>query len=364
MEYDVLVVIQGPMISSGWNSGSGNQISNFNCLAYIQKYLNSNWKRRYKFVVSTWETKDFFEYPEGLDVIHNIDPGALRCINSINKTNDFRQALSAFNGLNRYKCDLSNFKYCIKVRTDQFVDIDGLVDHMESYIFSMGIHGVDAPIFFPNVLEWSPYSVGDFFIGSTPLQLYKFFDSQLRHYDIQCSDYLPWTHSEIIFRYVIGCYKDIIPLGVPRIGFDVRVHPQTFAQSRIPYAVLDSAKKLHKDLIVPFCKVSTATLEWRGESYDLKKHSNGLFYEEWVAYKNCFNDYVADLYPGRFLKGEMSFFQRFIFFQKDAMWLRNSKLALPMVYLIKFIRDIVGLCLGYLPMSNALEKIRDKINAT
>jgi hypothetical protein len=363
MEYKVLVIIQGPIVSSGWNSGSGKRVSDFNTLNYIRRYYETKWRWSYKFVVSTWDTTDFFDFPESFDVVQNSDPGPIRCINSISKTNDYRQALSTFNGLERHKLDLPNFRYCIKVRTDQFVDIDSLVDHMESHISSMQINPDEAPIFFPNALQWSPYSVGDFFIGSTPLQLYKFFSSQVKFSDIQCSDFLPWTHSEIIFRYLLDCHKDILPRGVPRIGFDIRVHPRAIRNSKIPCNILRAAYFLHKDLIAPFKEESTAKLEWRGEAYDLQKHSNGIFYEEWIKHKDNFDDYVVGLYPDRFMKSKMSAMQNFIFFQKDALWLRRSKYLLAMIFFVKFFRDIAALKIGFMPMSNIYEKLRDMIDA-
>jgi hypothetical protein len=185
----------------------------------------------------------------------------------------------------------------------------------------------------------------------------------VKNWEIQCSDFLPWTHSEIIFRYLLHCHKHILPYGVPRIGFDIRAHPRTFRGSRIPIDVLAATYFLHKDLVVPFKENSISKLEWRGEPFDLDKHSTGIFYEEWIKYKDNFNDYVISLYSDRFTMRKMTHIQNFIFFQKDALWLRKSKYLLPMIFFVKFFRDIAALKLGFMPMSNIYEKLKDRIDA-
>jgi hypothetical protein len=289
------LVIQGPLISSG-NSGAGNNISSYDCIPNIKRYIENFSGFINSFIVTTWE-KDASNFIGGLtsaevDLLSLYDPGPNITLTNHTRANDYRQFYASYMGVKR-AIELCNPDYILKVRTDQYLDILEMCNHMlnvDSVFDDYESVEQQGFIFLPNILNWTPYSAGDFYIGGHARDLYNFFDAQCEYKNHSFTSIFPWIHSDFILKHAYGNLVDKLGLKnlhyfpniAPSFRVDIHGKPKNFKYHM--QTIFLWSELLKKSLCI-FEKNTALNLEWRGEKFSFDQHSVGQFYEEWKEMK-------------------------------------------------------------------------------
>lgn len=266
-----LVVIQGAINTFG---NSGNCTSKkFNSIENILDLVERFQSDTLKFVLSTWENEPTKSFDGIIPVIKSRDPGSCRTYTSFwRATNDFRQALSSYNGI----CEgirLFEPEYVLKIRTDISLNILDAFAHMEevnSACFPQENPQQTGFLFFPNMLMHSPYSVGDFYIGGCSGDMTNFFAAQIKLKNHSISDYRQWTHSEIIYKYCVSFLYGKINLEFykffPIIGNNFIKQGNGYLRKyKFPSTCFSLWNFLLLNYISLFPKSLISSLSWRGE---------------------------------------------------------------------------------------------------
>ena len=123
-EKKITLIIQGPLISSGM-SGSG-KIEKYNCYENVKKIIDRHQLEVNHFILSTWDDQDFiYDHPK-LHLVKSKNPGLQSTLSSRRLTSDFLQSYGVYNALLFCKENLEQ-DYVIKVRTDQYIDVNKLI---------------------------------------------------------------------------------------------------------------------------------------------------------------------------------------------------------------------------------------------
>jgi hypothetical protein len=307
----IAVVIQGPMLSKG-NAGSGTQNQAFDCATNVKRLLHESRAIVDGYVLSTWDDQTVNIQPHPLlKVLYLHDPGSQKTFLSRTLNNEFRQAFGCYEGV-RYAVDQFSPDYVVKIRTDQYIDISALILHMSlvnsSYDDYKQVNQYGF-LYFPNMLSWSPYSVGDFYIGGNARDLLNFFQAQVRYAKHSFSTMEPWVHSDIILRHAYQNLKDKLDLPIdyffpnvaPAFRLDICPPPKGFKyHSDI---LLLWVELLRKSVCLYPKKVATS-MEWRGSHFDLGKHSVGEFFEEWLDARANFKAWILKKHPNLYFNSQ------------------------------------------------------------
>jgi hypothetical protein len=110
------------------------------------------------FVLSTWKSNYSPTFPEDVFVLSLDDPGPNKQIGALYDSNEFRQAYGCLAGI---QAAINHFNpdYIVKVRSDQFVDLPSMIEHMQVVDNRSSIYksiGQSGYLFFPNMLSFSP----------------------------------------------------------------------------------------------------------------------------------------------------------------------------------------------------------------
>lgn len=284
------LVIQGPLASTG-NSGNGTFVKDFNCIDNINRIIADTHTLVDSFVLSTWHDDSglFKALPPELKLVELDDPGMDKSYLSGMSNNEFRQAYGCLQGI-RFAIDDTSPDYIIRVRTDQYVDIQGMLAHMllidaNSKIY--GSVGQEGYLYFPNMLSWSPYSVGDFYIGGHAHDVLRFFEAQVnlsRHSFTYAGS---WIHSDLILRHAYHNLRGYLELPdsfyfpniIPSLRLDSANPPWHLCYH--PSVLTLLAQILTRSICI-FPRNIASSMEWRGNLNKLSSHSSGEFYTEWV----------------------------------------------------------------------------------
>ena len=345
------LVIQGPLISSG-NSGAGKSISSYDCIPNIERYIKNFSSFIDYFIVSTWAEEDSnaiktFDW-EKIDLLNLSDPGSNRTISHTVHSNDYRQFYGSYMGVKR-AIELCNPDYILKVRTDQFCDILQMCNHMlnvDSTFNDFESVGQQGFIFLPNILNWSPYSAGDFYIGGHARDLYNFFDAQCNYKNHSFTSIFPWTHSDFILKHA---YSNLVnklnlkplhyfPNIAPSLRIDIHGKPKNF-KYHIQTILLWS--ELLKKSICIFEKSTALNLEWRGAKFNFDQHSAGQFYGEWEDMRPDPQAWLVRNHCNQYLRrNKLGFLQEFIHFScEKKLEVQHGKPSLlkPLLQTIQFV---------------------------
>lgn len=300
----VAVVIQGPMVSSG-NSGSGAQASSFDCNANVLRLIASARGLADGFILSTWEAQTVSVRDDRLQTLHLRDPGPQKIFFSSAPGNELRQAFGCLEGV-RKAISAHRPDYILRARTDQYVDLALLIEHMvrvdESHQDYLAA-GQSGFIFMPNMLAWSPYSVGDFFIGGHAADLEAFFAAQVRYAKHTFVGAMPWVHSDIMLRHAYANLRDsfdqlpqrcFFPNLASALRLDEQPPPPGF---RYHPEILRLWEEMLRKSISLFPRSATEGLEWRGARLVIDRHSIGEFYEEWLEARTGVKAWMRRLQP-------------------------------------------------------------------
>lgn len=352
----ISIVIQGPIISSG-NSGSGSINTNFDCSANIQRLIHESEAIVDGYVLATWKDQVFDFQDAKLKVIHLDDPGPQKTFFSTTLNNDFRQMFGCHEGV-KFAIEQFSPDYVVKVRTDQYVDIVSLISHMilvdtstEDYRHA----SQEGYIYFPNMLSWSPYSVGDFYIGGHTNDLLNFFAAQILYSKHSFSNVRPWVHSDIILKHAYRNLKNTLNLPTfyffPNItpAFRLDIHPAPGGFKYSSEVLILWAEILTKSISI-YPKEIAATMEWRGSTFATEKHSTGEFYNEWLDARTSPQKWIIAKHPKLYTDTKsLNWLDRFINFNTEKRLEIDSNYPVPQRHLYRIARFSICIATGQFP---------------
>lgn len=334
----IVIIFQGPIISSGL-SGNGNFVEGFECIINIQNLISSSKHLVTSFILSTWKSKDLIDLPDDVVVLTLDDPGPVNTFGSIYASNDYRQAYGCFIGI-EYAITNFNPDYILKVRTDQYIDLPKMINHMidiDARLNSYQNLNQSGFLYFPYMLTFSPYSVGDFYIGGHASDMKNLFEAQLKLSNHTFSNYFGWIHSDIILKYAFCTLRSRIDLEdiyyFPNIPFNLKLqHPNLERvlkkiNFKLHSGVLRLWVILLRQSISFFPKDIFESMSWRGSQMNSSKHFFGDFYKEWEQGYDDFEKYILKRQPNLFIsKKRVTYLDRKIhFLPEKKIEIKNNK---------------------------------------
>ncbi len=161
------IVIQGPIISAGYDCTS-------NIDRLIENYSQHSMVE--KIVLSTWVGENYKNKNEKLIILKN-EP-----IIGCDFKNRLKQITSTYEGVKFLEYN-SAVSHVLKIRTDQFLDVD-VINFMETFYsksnqqLKIG-HIFENPLLFPYVSRTIPFHIGDYFFGGQINDISNFLKSNL-----------------------------------------------------------------------------------------------------------------------------------------------------------------------------------------
>lgn len=353
---DFAIVIQGPLVSSG-NSGNGIHINEFSCIENIHNLILSSRHLVKGYVISTWKSSIPLQVEEDIIILNLDDPGPKPVIGYPYPSNEFRQSFGCLSAINK-AIEEFNPIYILKIRTDQFIDLPLMIDHIinvDKQIKNYQQIGQSGFLYFPNMLSWSPYSVGDFFIGGHARDMQAFFEAQIELSNHTFGYDFSWLHSDIILRHAFRNLKSKLKLQdeffVPNTAPSLRLH---LLHNKYPIKFHIDVLKLWSLVLQQsvsfFPRSISENMIWRGSKMNFEKHTMGEFFEEWqVEYPN-FQTWISNIYPRLYLnKGEKSVFDKFLHFYPEKLVEIREKRPVFRRYIYRLLRIILSIVRGHFP---------------
>jgi len=320
----IAVVIQGPLVSTG-NSGSGAFVKEFDCTDNIRRMVRESVSLVAGFVLSTWRGTCPILDLSKLRTLELDDPGPQKTHFSREPNNELRQAYGCHEGV---KLAMAQFApdYILKVRTDQYLDIPRMVEHMLTVDATTDAYlgaGQQGYLYFPNMISWTPYSVGDFYVGGHARDMLRFFEAQVtlsRHSFVYVR---PWVHADFMFRHAYHNLRGKFGLSVihffpnitPSLRLDLYPPPARF---RYHPEVLRLWSEMLTHSVCLFPRDIATRMEWRGQTFQLSSHSSGEFYEEWSEAQTDPSPWLQRRLPGLYApSAPLSPLQRFLNFNSE-----------------------------------------------
>ena len=275
------LVIQGPLSSTGI-AGDGTTVSEFDCLAPIQRTLSRFGHLFEEVVVSTWEGEE----PEKLSKIRNL--GATVIVSedegldvAPDGGNRLRQYTTALQGLRAIK---NPEIFALKIRSDQELDITAFLRDYENYNLAFQdfktlkrrgpLQGL---FFFPS----RPLSLCDYALLGPVEDMLQFYSSQLQFPSQSFHEDSGWAEGDSVrkYLYVIRNQLPSIPVSnfFPAFPKDLRSLVFRFTHLQIPEGAI-RVWRVAITSVFSVAQESTArTLKWRGR--------NGLFSTSQVGFR-------------------------------------------------------------------------------
>jgi len=353
---DFAIVIQGPLISSG-NSGDGIHVNEFSCIENIQNLILSSKHLVKGYVVSTWKSSIPIEVEDDVILLNLDDPGPKPVIGYPYPSNEYRQSFGCLSAINK-AIEEFNPKYILKIRTDQFVDLPFMIDHMINVDKQTSIYqriGQSGFLYFPNMLSWSPYSVGDFFIGGHARDIQAFFEAQIELSNHTFGYDFSWLHSDIILRHAFRNLQSKLKLQheffVPNLAPSLRLH---LLHHKYPIkfhsAIIRLWSLVLEHSVSFFPRSISENMIWRGSKMNFEKHTMGEFYEEWQAAYPNFQTWISKMYPGLYLKkNEITILDKFLHFYPEKLVEIREKRQVFRRHVFRLLRIILSTVRGHFP---------------
>jgi hypothetical protein len=353
---DFVIIIQGPLITSG-NSGNGIEVKEMNCIDNIRNLISSSRHLVKGFVVSTWQTQISFEQESDVIVLDLEDPGPRPVIGYDSPSNEYRQTFGCLAAINK-AIEHLNPKYLIKVRTDQYVDLPKMIEHILSVDSQTEVYkeiGQFGFLYFPNMLSWSPYSVGDFFIGGHTRDVKHFFEAQI---ELSCHTFgydFSWLHSDIILRHAYINLRSFLNLPdvyyFPNLTPSFRLH---FLHHKYPIkfhpVVIALWSILLQKSVTFFPRSISENMIWRGSKMNFEKHTMGEFFEEWDKAYPDFANWLNKLYPDLYLnKKGLNLFDKFLHFYPEKIIEFRDRRPVFRRHIYRIFRIMITLIHGRFP---------------
>ncbi len=353
---NVVVIIQGPIITSG-NSGSGVYVKELDCTQNIRHLISSSKHLVRGFILSTWQSEIPIILDHNVIVLRSTDPGPQPVIGFNSLSNDFRQSFGCITAIIK-AIEVYNPVYILKIRTDQFLDLPMMIEHMIAVDARSDIYtsvGQSGYLFFPNMLSWSPFSVGDFYIGGHAKDVQLFFEAQIKLSNHTFGYDFSWLHSDLMLRHAYYNLKKSFSL--PEFFYFPNITPSFRLQNllhRYPIkyhsAVLTLWCFLLQKSVTFFPRSTHENMLWRGSKMDSQQHSMGEFFEEWeLAYPN-FEIWLRNQLPNLYLQSStLSFFDKFLHFYPEKILELRYKRSIFRRHLFRVMRICISILKGIFP---------------
>lgn len=210
------LVIQGPLLSIG-RAGNNLHASpdqlrkeggvlQYDCRENIAKLIKDFGFLFDKAVVSTWdnEVKEGDGW-EGATLVSAPDPGGIKQEGHYKDNNKHRQFVSTLNGL--LELEKEGIEYAVKVRTDQYMDIEGL---LASFFAEMEKRGDNSRAIGATVVYPPTFLLHDLYFASTLKAMKEFCEAVIAYNKFE---FISSVHREMVLKYAYVHYRESI--GVP-----------------------------------------------------------------------------------------------------------------------------------------------------
>jgi hypothetical protein len=353
---NLVIIIQGPIITSG-NSGSGVYMNKLDCTDNIKHLISSSKHLAKGFILSTWQTEIPILLDDDVIVLRSNDPGPKPVIGFNSPSNDFRQSFGCIAAINK-AIELYNPLYILKIRTDQFLDLPTMINHMVAVNERSDIYksvGQSGYLFFPNMISWSPYSVGDFYIGGHAKDVQLFFEAQLKLSNHTFGYDFSWLHSDIILRHAYHNLKN--SLSLPDFYYFPNITPSFRLQNLLHRYPI----KFHSSVLTLWCIILQKSVSffprsthenmlWRGSKMDPLQHCMGEFFEEWEMAHPNFDIWLRNQLPNLYLRDStLSFLDKFLHFHPEKILEFRYNRSISRRHLYRLIRICISILKGIFP---------------
>jgi hypothetical protein len=208
------LIVQGPLLSVG-KDGSRAHIPKttltesgfveFDCRENIKRVIAEFGHLFEAVVVSTWESElkpgDGWE---GASIAASPDPGEVRRRQYVVRSrNKYRQFIGISRGIEELE-RISAVDYVLRIRTDQYLDLDKLVQNISDQVEK---NSVDSDVIFVPFTRPDDFFVHDIYLASATDTMKQFCDSVL---DFDMFEFIHCVHREMILKYAYARYKDRI----------------------------------------------------------------------------------------------------------------------------------------------------------
>jgi hypothetical protein len=353
---NLVIIIQGPIITSG-NSGSGAYVKELDCTENIRHLISSSKHLVKGFILSTWQSEIPIILDEEVIVLRSTDPGPQPVIGFISPSNEFRQSFGCITAINK-AIEVYQPVYILKIRTDQFLDLPNMINHMIAVDARSDMYtavGQSGFLFFPNMQSWSPYSVGDFYIGGHAKDVQLFFEAQVKLSNHTFGYDFSWLHSDIMLRHAYYNLKK--SLSLPDFFYFPDITPSFRLQNllhRYPIkfhcAVLTLWCILLQKSVTFFPRSIHENMIWRGSKMNPQQHSMGEFFEEWEKEFPNFETWLCNKLPKLYLqKTRLSYFDKILHFYPEKLLEIRYKRPIFRRHLYRLLRVFLSLLKGIFP---------------
>lgn len=213
-----ILIIQGPILSIG-RSGKTNSetefkadsIIEFDTTENINKLVNKFGNLFEEIILSTWQSENtsLINKHEKLNIIKNIEPISPiigKFDNHVILNNKYKQIIGLKLGIESITIKESNDIYLIKIRTDQYIDLENLIDWI-TINYNIINDKICVPHFRLSQLNnvVSPY-IADFYWGGKKEKILTLCDSLLAYNNFEFESII---HYDIFFKYALKKLKSI-----------------------------------------------------------------------------------------------------------------------------------------------------------
>lgn len=274
----ISLVIQGPLISKG-KTGLSNIYDNntedhveYNCVNNINRIVKEYKNLFESIILVTW--KDQLELCQNIEDVYiigldDINPNLKLRNNKPNSINKFRQFYSSEKGVEFIEKNIGS-TYSIKIRTDQFIELDKLVGFINSLSKQSNLIRVYMPYFRKDKKFWIP----DFYFLGKTHELLEFFKALNAFEFAEFSEAAP---REVFFKYAYSFNYEKLSLPI-FLYFQKGLSEYYSGIEKIEFF-------MYSEILSPLPKDAYISLEWRGEHISSEKISFAekrfVFVEEW-----------------------------------------------------------------------------------
>jgi hypothetical protein len=260
------LLIQGPILSSGrtgitaFNQPiTGEAIVNYNCEKNILKLL-SDFGHLFKNIsIITWENEEIkealFEKNKNCTILKLSNNVPVLKIRNQNLPTDFNNKFKQFYALSKGLKQIEGTDesdYVIKLRTDQYVDLQGLISEHQRAIRE---DELNLQKIFVSFIGKINYSVSDFYFVATKKKLIDFVDSMLWGNYIEFNSSV---HLDMSLKYTYLHHRHII--GIPTKTYFINSFDKNPNQDKAQLK-----KYLTENIYKPFSLDIYLKTVWRGD---------------------------------------------------------------------------------------------------
>jgi hypothetical protein len=256
------LIIQGPLVSIGRNGRQlhertdllqAENLTQFDCRENIRKIVLDFGPLFDAVVVSVRDDhrESGDEWP-GVVLVSSPDPGAGHAAQSYKDKNLLRHFTSIYWGA--VELEKLGIEYAIKVRTDQYLDLQKLRDSFMADIKKCETSGA---IFVP-VIHRPTYFIHDLYFAAHTKTLKEFCESIIAFKGLECT---PSVHRDIVLKYAYTKYRD-------RINVPNRAYFPVWPPCGVSFDTRKIFEYMFDNVFYALSSEVFRSVEWRGEKYE------------------------------------------------------------------------------------------------